>query len=219
MYFPSRVVAGKELAEEIAKKHNGEACAIVALSDGSVVVGAQIALKLQALLCMLVVAPIELPREGLPIGGIAEDGSFAYNGLYSEGEIEELLSEYYAYIEEQKLAKLSEIHRVLGAGNLIRKDLLGGKTIILVSDGLSSGFSLDVAAEFLKPVNYKKLIIATPLASVPAVDRMHVLGDEIYCLNVVDNYITTDHYYDKRDIPPHDTLVKLIEKIMVSWKN
>lgn len=219
MYFPSRVVAGKELAEEIAKKHNGEACAVVGLSDGSVVVGAQIALKLQALLCMLIVEPIELPREGLPIGGITEDGSFAYNGLYSEGEIEELLSEYYEYIEEQKSAKLSEIHRALGAGDLIRKDLLEGKTIILVSDGLSSGFSLDVAAQFLKPVDYKELIIATPMASVPAVDRMHVLGDEIYCLNVIDNYITTDHYYDKRDIPPHDKLVKLIEKIMVSWKN
>lgn len=218
MYFASRTAAGKMLAEQVSKKHEGEDCAVIGLSDGSVMVGAQIALQLHALLCMMLVEPIELPREGLPIGGISEDGSFAYNGLYSPGEIEELVSEYRTYIEQEKESKLSQMHKLLGAGGLIRKDLLVNKTIILVSDGLSSGFSLDVASEFLKTVNYKKLIIATPLASVPAVDRMHILGDEIYCLTVIQDYITTDHYYNTRDIPPHDMIVKVIEQIMAHWK-
>jgi putative phosphoribosyl transferase len=218
MYFASRTAAGKMLAEQVAKRHTGEQCAVVGLSDGSVMVGAQIALKLHAVLCLMLVEPIELPREGLPIGGISEDGSFAYNGLYSPGEIEELVSEYRTYIDEEKGNKLSEMHKLLGAGGLIRKDLLAGKTIILVSDGLSSGFSLDVAAEFLKTVKYSKLIIATPLASVPAVDRMHILGDEIYCMNVIQDFITTDHYYETRDVPPHDKIVKTIEKIMAHWK-
>lgn len=218
MYFASRTAAGKMLAEQVLKKHQGEDCAVIGLSDGSVMVGAQIALQLRALLCMMLVEPIELPREGLPIGGISEDGSFAYNGLYSPGEIEELVSEYRTYIEQEKESKLSQMHKLLGAGGLIRKDLLVEKTIILVSDGLSSGFSLDVAAEFLKTVNYKKLVIATPLASVPAVDRMHILGDEIYCLTVIQDYITTDHYYNTRDIPPHDMIVKVIEQIMAHWK-
>lgn len=218
MYFASRTAAGKLLAEQIAKKHTGESCAVIGLSDGSVMVGAQVALKLHALLSMMLVEPIELPREGLPLGGISEDGSFAYNGLYSPGEIEELVSEYRSYIEEEKETKLSQMHRLLGAGGLIRKDLLVGKTIILISDGLSSGFSLDVAAAFLKTINYKKLIIATPLASVPAVDRMHILGDEIYCLTVVQDFITTDHYYDTRDVPPHDMIVKTIEQIQEHWK-
>lgn len=218
MYFASRTDAGKQLAEQIAKKHAGENCAVVALSDGSVMVGAQIALKLHALLCMLLVQPIELPREGVPIGGLSEDGSFAYNGLYSAGEIEELVTEYHSYIEEEKANRLSEMHKLLGAGNLIRKDLLEDKTIILVSDGLSNGFSLDVAANFLKPIRTKEVIIATPLASVPAVDRMHILGDEIYCLNVITDFMTIDHYYDTRDVPSHDKIVKTIEEIMAHWK-
>lgn len=218
MYFASRTEAGKLLATQIASKHSGEGYAVVALSDGSVMVGAQIALQLHAVLCMMLVEPISLPREGTPIGGISEDGSFAYNGLYSPGEIEELVSEYRSYIEEEKQAKLNEMHSLLGAEGLIRKDLLKDKVIILVSDGLSSGFSLDVAAEFLKTITYKKLIIATPLASVPAVDRMHILGDEIYCLTVIQDYITTDHYYDNQDIPSHDLIVKTIEEIMDHWK-
>lgn len=218
MYFASRTAAGKTLAGQIAERYKNEQCAVVALSDGSVMVGAQIALQLHAVLCMLLVQPIELPREGSPIGGIAEDGSFAYNGLYSPGEIEELLAEYHSYIEQEKEARLSEMHRLLGGGGLIRKDLLEDKVVILVSDGLSSGFSLDVAAEFLKPVHYKKLVIATPLASVRAVDRMHVLGDDIYCLNVLEDFLVVDHYYETRDVPSHDMIVKTIEEITQHWR-
>lgn len=218
MYFPSREAAGKVLAEEIAKKHAGKDCAVVALSDGGVVIGAQIALKLHAVITMLLSEPITLPRENDAIGGISQDGSFAYNSLYSPGEIEELLMEYRSYIEEEKFSKLAETHRLMGLGGVIKKSLLRGKDIILVSDGLASGFSLDVAAEFLKTIAIKKLIIATPLASVPAVDRMHILGDEIYCSSVVGDYISTDHYYDQQDVPPHDHIVRAIEQIMAHWK-
>ena len=218
MYFASRTAAGKTLADQIAKRYQGEPCAVVALSDGSVMVGAQVALELQALLSMLLVQPIELPREGTPIGGIAEDGSFAYNGLYSAGEIEELVEEYRSYIEQEKENKLSEMHRLLGSKGLIRKELLENKVVILVSDGLSSGFSLDVAMEFLKSVKYKKLVIATPLASVRAVDRMHVLGDDIYCLNVLEDFMVVDHYYDTKDVPSHEVIIKTIESVMQHWK-
>lgn len=218
MYFASRTEAGKILAEEIVKNHGDEQCAVIGLSDGSVITGAQIALRLHAPLSLLLVEPIELPREGMPIGGLSDDGSFAYNGLYSTGEIDELVTEYRNYIEGLKSSKLSQMHEMLGAGGLIRKDLLDGRVIILVSDGLTSGFSLDVATAYLKSVKYKKLIIATPLASVPAVDRMHVLGDEIYCLNVVHDYITTDHYYDLRDVPPHKVIVQVLERLMKQWK-
>lgn len=218
MYFASRTAAGKMLAEQIAKKHTGDTCAVVALSDGSVMVAAQIALQLHAVLCMLLVEPIELPREGVPIGGIGEDGSFAYNGLYSPGEIEELTAEYHSYIEEEKANRLSEMHQLLGKGSLIRRELLVNKTIILVADGLSNGFSLDVAAAYLKPIKTKGLLIATPLASVPAVDRMHILGDEIYCLRVVEDYLNTDHYYETQDVPTHEKVVQTIEEIMAHWK-
>lgn len=218
MYFASREDAGKNLAEEIAKKHGGSDCAVVALSDGGVVIGAQIALKLHAVITMLLSEPITLPRENDAIGGISQDGSFAYNSMYSPGEIEELLMEYRSYIEEEKFSKLAQTHRLLSMGGVIKKSLLRGKNIILVSDGLASGFSLDVAVEFMKTIATKKLIVATPIASVSAVDRMHILADEIYCSSVVGDYISTDHYYDHQDIPSHDRVVKAIEQIMNHWK-
>jgi predicted phosphoribosyltransferase len=77
---------------------------------------------------------------------------------------------------------------------------------------------VDLAVEFLKPIATEKLIVAVPFASVQAVDRMHVLADDLYCLNVMEDYIDTDHYYDKQDVPDHETVLKTIEQIILKWK-
>jgi predicted phosphoribosyltransferase len=217
MYFKSRAEAGQKLAAQIVPKYQGKPCAVVGLSDGGVMVGAQIAMKLKCVLTMLLTEAIELPREGA-VAGIAQDGAFTYNNAYAPGEIEEFVSEYYHLIEQEKMEKMHEMQRLAGRGVLIRKSLLRDHNVILVSDGLSNGFSLDIAMEFLKPIRYERLIVATPLASIPAVDRMHVLADEIVCLSVVQDYITTDHYYDVQDTPPHDLVIKTVEKIVSHWK-
>lgn len=218
MYFKSRAEAGQKLAAEIVKKYQGTPCAVVGLSDGGVMVGAQIAMKLKCVMTMLVSESIELPREIAPLAGITQDGSFTYNEAYSPGQIEDFVSEYHGLIEQEKLEKMRAIHRLTGTDQLIRRDLLKGHNIILVSDGLANGFSIDIAMDFLKPINTGKTIVATPLASVAAVDRMHILADDIFCLSVVEDYITTDHYYDTQDVPDHELVIKTIEEVVSHWK-
>jgi putative phosphoribosyl transferase len=218
MYFKSRVDAGQKLAELVTKRYDGKDCAVVALSDGGAMVGAQIALKLRCLLTLLLTERIELPREPEAIAGIAQDGSFSYNHAYSPGEIEDMVSEYRGLIEQEKMSTMQRMHRLGGKGGLMRKDLLRNHTIILSSDGLSNGFSLDLALEYLKTVDTKRIVVATPFASVQAVDRMHILADEIFCLNVIEDYISTDHYYDTQDVPSHDLVIKTINQIIAHWQ-
>lgn len=218
MYFKSRVEAGQKLAKLISPKYKGTQCTVVGLSDGGVMVGAQIALELGCALTMLLTDTIALPREENPLAGITQDGTVSYNSAYSPGQLEDFMSEYHSYIEQEKLEKIHEMHQLLGREGLIRRNLLRDHNIILVTDGLSNGFSLDVAAEFLKPIHINKLIVATPLASVVAVDRMHILGDDIFCLSVVEDYINTDHYYDTQDVPSHDLVIKTIEQVVSHWQ-
>ena len=219
MYFASRMQAGRMLAAQLAKKYRYENCAVVALTDGGAMVGAQIAMELHCVLTMMLSSEINLPREPDPIAGITSEGNMSYNqAAYSEGEIEEMTGEYHGYIEQEKLTRLHDMNRLLGSGGLIKKDLLKGHNVILVSDGMKDGFLLDLAREFLKPIAIEKLIVAVPFASVKAVDRMHIVADEIYCLSVIEDYIGTDHYYDKQDVPDHKTVVKTIEDIVLKWK-
>lgn len=113
---------------------------------------------------------------------------------------------------------MQSMHRLSGKEGLIRKDLLKGHDVILVSDGLASGFSIEIAIDFMKPINTNKIIVATPLASIAAVDRMHILADEIFCLSVVEDYISTDHYYDVQDVPSHDLVIKTVGEVVSHWK-
>jgi putative phosphoribosyl transferase len=218
MYFSSRMQAGRLLAKQLAEKYRYENCAVIAMSDGGVMVGAQIATELHCILTMILSEEVRLPREPEAIGSISQDGGFSYNTAYSEGEIAELSGEYYQLIEQEKMTSLHHMNQLIGGSGLISREMLRAHTLILVSDGLQSSFALDSAIQFLKPVNYEKLIVATPLASVQAVDRMHIVADEIYCLSVVADYIDTPHYYDKQDVPDHETVIKTIENIILHWK-
>lgn len=217
MYFASRLQAGRMLAAQITKEHLGDKCAILALNDGGVIVGLQIADQLHCPVTMLQSGEVNLPREPEALAAITDDGSMAYNPHYSSGEVNEMVGEYFTFIEQEKSHRVSELHRQTNKGDLIKRDLLVERKVIIVADGLVNGFLLDLAITFLKPIKTEKIIVATPIASVPAVDRMHILADEIFCLSVVEDYINTDHYYDKHDIPDHQKIVASIEKLVANW--
>ena len=218
MYFDSRMQAGRQLAKKLAEKYRYENCAVIALDDGGVVIGAQIAMELHCVLTMLVSSEITLPRENDPIAGITSEGNISYNPKYSKGEIDEFVSEYYNYIEQQKLVQMHELNQLVGTTGTINRDLLRGHNVIVVSDGFKTSFPIDLAAEFLKPIYTEKMIFAVPIASVQAVDRMHVLADDLYCLDVLPEYSDTDHYYEKRDVPDHKRAVEIIQDIVLKWK-
>ena len=216
MYFKSRAEAGRLLADKL-EQYKQSNTAVVALSSGAVIVGAQIAMRLHSALAMLMTENITLPGENEPLAAITSDNTFTYNNKFSTGELEEMHAEYLGVIEGQRLEKLHKLHALLGHGGEIHRELLTRHTVILVSDGLSTGLSLDLAADYFKSIKLQKLIIVTPIASVNAVDKMHLVGDEILCLSVLDNYIETNHYYDDNTVPPMEDLIKIITTTPVHW--
>ena len=219
MYFASRMQAGRMLANQLVPKYRYEDCAVIALDDGGVIVGAQIAMQLHSILMMLMSKEINLPREIEAIGAIAQDGSFTYNhGSFADVEISDLMGEYFGFMEQEKLNRIQELHHLVGSGGIIKKNHIRGRNIILVSDGFKSGFKLEIALNYLKPMQIEKIIVATPLASVKAVDLLHVKADDLYCLSVIENYMDNDHYYDAKDVPDHKKIIEIIEKVIVNWQ-
>lgn len=215
MYFKNRAEAGRQLAEKL-KKYDNQQCAVIALSSGGVILAAQIAMKLHANLMVLMSDEIILPGETEPLASMTTN-TMTYNSKYSSGEIDEFVGEYHGLIEGQRVEKFHKLNKLVSDGGAIDPKYLNRHVVILVSDGLQTGLNLEVAADFLKPVKIKRLVIATPLASVGAVDKMHLLGDEIYCLNVAENLMESDHYYDDNIIPDHDNALKIVRNISMNW--
>jgi len=181
-------------------------------------VGEQIASALHCILTMLLVEDIQVPGEDMSFGGVSQNGGFTYNGMFSAGEIEEYTGEFHGYLEEQKREAFQRINRLLGEGGILDSDMLRDHTVILVADGLDNGASLDVAVDFLKPIRTNKLVVATPVASVPAVDKMHMVADELHVLDVKENYMGTNHYYERNDVPSHEETIAKINQIILNWR-
>lgn len=218
MYFSSRIEAGYKLAVELLPLYRYDNCVVVALNDGGVQVGQQIAAALHCALTMLLIDDIAVPGEGVTFGTLNQSGRFTYNGMFSAGEIEEYYSEFHGYLEDQKREKMSQMNQLLGSGGIVDESMLREHVVILVSDGFANGASLEAAADFLKPLNIKKLVVAAPTASVAAVDRMHILADELHVLSVTDNYLDTNHYYDVNDVPSHEVTVAMLNDIVLNWR-
>lgn len=216
MYFQSRAEAGRKLAEKLSQYKQANTT-VVALSPGAVIIGAQIAMRLHSTLTMLLTENIVLPGENDPLAVMTSNNTFTYNNKFSTGELEEMRSEYLNVIEGQRIEKLHKLHALLGHGGEIHRELLQERIVILVSDGLNSGLSLDLANDYLKPVRTEKLIVVTPIASIYAVDKMHLVGDELICLSTLDNYMDTNHYYDDNTIPPMDDLIRIVTNTPVHW--
>jgi predicted phosphoribosyltransferase len=218
MYFHSRAEAGEQLARLLHEKYRYDNVAIVALGDGAVAVGEPIAEQLHCVLTMLISEEVEVPGENQQFGAVSQTGQFTFSSNLQEGEIGEYVHEYHGYLEEQKREAFSKINRLIGDGGIIDRDLLQDHTIILVSDGLHDITILNVALDFLKPVRIQKLIIASPIASVEVVDKVHMIADELHILDVKANYMDTNHYYDQNDLPSREETVAKINKIILNWR-
>lgn len=218
MYFEDRVQAGKLIADQLYERYRYENCAVVALSDGGVIVGEQIAIRLHAVLTMIVSESIDIPGESMSFGGVSQSGTFTYNGNLSSGEIDEYTNEFHGYLDEQKREAFQRVNRLLGDGGIVDEEMLRDHVIILVSDGFGDDASIDVALDFLKPIRIQRLVVAAPVATISAVDRFHVAADELHILDVKENYLGVDHYYDKNDIPEHEATIAHINEIILNWR-
>jgi putative phosphoribosyl transferase len=215
-YFASRAEAGQLLAEKL-QQYRYEDTIVLALSEGAVLVGAEIARSLHALITMLLTKDVYLPDGRTLVGVINEVGGFSYNNAFSTGEIEELETEYRSNIEFAKMQAMHELHVALGQGGLISPEYFRNRVIIVVSDGTLNGMAFDMAADYLKGIKTGKVVMVAPIAGVPAVDRMHILADELYCLTVTDGNFEVNHYYDDNKMPTHNEILSTLNDIILSW--
>ena len=218
MYFENRAQAGQLLAGQLVEKYRYENCAVVALSDGAVLVAEQIAAELHCILTMLLIEDIDVPGEDMTFGGVSQRGDFTYNSTFSSGEIDEYTSEFHGYLDEKKREAFQKINRLLGDGGIIDNSMLRDHVVILVADGVDTGAEIDVAMNFLKPIRVQRLVIATPIATVPAVDKLHMVADELHILDVKENFMGVDHYYNDNAVPSHEETIAKINQAILNWR-
>lgn len=210
MYFENRAEAGKILAAELSELYKNEDCLVIALSDGSFQVGKPIAQALGCLITTLLMESIEVPGENVDFGDMSQDGGFTYNNELSSGEIEDYTSEYHGYLDQQKQQVFQDLNKSIGKDGILDSSMFRNRVVILVSDAIKTGMSVEIAANFLKSTKIEKLVVATPISTVQASDKVHLLCDDTHILDIKPNFMGVNHYYTNNDLPSHaDTLAEI----------
>ena len=217
MYFSNRTEAGDLLANRLTS-YRYENTAVLALSTNGVLVGEQIAKRLHCGLSLLLTTKIEAPGdESLVIGAVDQEGQFTFNGKIPPGEMEEYMQDLRGYLEEEKIRQLYDMTSIIGEGGVTQPELLTGRNIIITSDGIKSGLSIDAALHYLKPLKTEKIIAAIPVGPADAIEALNIKCDEVYYLYIPDNFMGIDHYYEDNTKPDPQTVLAKINSVVSNW--
>lgn len=172
-YFTDRYDAAMQLAKKL-EKYKGENGVVLAVPRGGVPIGYFIASQLGFELDLLMSKKLGHPyNEEFAIGAV---------GLEDE-IIEETQGISLEYINEE----VNNIHRQLkerySKFMVDKKPVdITGKIVIVVDDGVATGRTILATLEMLRRKNPAKLLVAVPVSSREAAERIRKEVDEFVCL-------------------------------------
>lgn len=165
--FKDRKSAGKLLAKRLQGYRGVQGTIVLGIPRGGVVVAAEIAKQLQLPFDIIVTRKIGHPNQPeLALGAVDPDGEVVWDQdiVREFGEVRETVRNE---IEEIKRREREYRHARPGLARLMK-----GKRVILVDDGIATGATTLAAVKYLKRHNAEKVILAVPVASREAVDRI-----------------------------------------------
>lgn len=191
MTFVDRHEAGKRLAEALLGTVS-EDPVVLGLPRGGVPVAAEVASALHAPLDVLVVRKLGCPwKPELGVGAIGEGGIRLVNTPLVEmlGISKEQLDQI-AALEENEVAR--RLRRFRGDRPPIPVE---GRTVILVDDGLATGFTARAGIEVLRCRGARRVILAVPVAPRETLEQIRALADEVVALEVPAYFLAIGEFY------------------------
>jgi predicted phosphoribosyltransferase len=177
--FRDRAAAGKVLAG-ILEEYRGSNALVMGIPAGGVAVAVEIARELHLALDIAVVSKITLPwNSEAGYGAVAFDGTVILNEeLLSRLNLSEQETQTGIKKTEQKVSRRVTMFR----GSRPLPDFK--RPILLVDDGLASGFTLRVAIKALRQAGATNIILAVPTAHSESVQMILEEVEAIYCPNL-----------------------------------
>lgn len=190
--YKDRTDAGKQLAERLTTYEDRPDVIVLGLPRGGVPVAHEVATALHAPLDVYLVRKLGVPRqEELAMGAIATGGVMLLNhDVIRELGIPDEMIRAIAMREWQEMARREGLYR----GDRPPPEV-GGKTVILVDDGLATGFTMRAAIAALKKQGPARIVVAVPVAAAQTAAQLGTEVDELVCLYTPGQFYAVGLWY------------------------
>lgn len=201
-----RVHAGKLLAEKLAPIVKDKNCLILAVPRGGVIVGDEIARRLNLSLDIIIskkITPPDYPEYA--IGAITYDGVLHYGHEWERYAHD---PRFEAEINKKKAEVTRQIETYRGNTNYNFDD----KIIILVDDGIATGSTICAILQWLLQKQVKEIILATPIIPFVTREIIEQFGIQIIALETPMEFSSVGQFYRKFDQIPDQIVISILDK-------
>jgi len=178
--FEDRKEAGQMLADRLIE-YKGSCGVVFGIPSGGVPIASEIAGALDISMDLIIVRKLQIPyNPEAGFGAVDPDGEVILN----KGLLNQLrLSEDEIKVQTKKtLDVIKKRNRIFRGGRPYPS--LEDKIVIVVDDGLASGYTMIAACSFLRKKLPREIIVAVPTGSDRTVDFVLPEADKLICLNV-----------------------------------
>ncbi|MFP4636371.1 MAG: alpha/beta fold hydrolase [Nitriliruptoraceae bacterium] len=207
MPFADRREAGRRLAAEVEGLGLVDPV-VLGLPRGGVPVAAEVARALDAPLDVLLVRKLGCPwQPELGIGAIGEDGIQVVNeDLRRQARVSE--DELEAAAEREH----AELERRLRTYRQGRPPVeLSGRTVVIVDDGLATGFTARAGIEVVRRRGAAQVVLAVPVAPPDTVAELGERLDEVVCLETPAWFTAIGAFYRDFSQTSDEEVIDLLE--------
>jgi putative phosphoribosyl transferase len=205
--FEDRRDAGRRLAGKLSR-FEGERPVVFALPRGGVPVGYEISRALGAPLDVFISRKLGAPGQPeFGIGAVAAGGVRILNQ-----DVLRRLGITDDYVERITAQELAEVERRLRYFRGRRPETeVGGRTAILVDDGLATGVTARAAVQALRLRKPRRLVLAAPVCAAQTATLFRNAVDELVCLVSPSDLGAIGFWYRNFEQTSDEEVVALLE--------
>ena len=205
--FADREEAGRRLASLLEGVADPKGV-VLAIPAGGVPVACAVARECHLLLDVLIVRKIQIPdNPEAGFGAIGPDGEV----LLNERIVDDL-----RLSQKEIQAQVAETQRVLESRERVFRrgrpqPELKDRQVILVDDGLASGYTMMAAIGYARQKEARQVIVAVPTASQRTIHFLQPVADLLVCSNVRGGpvFAVADAYEEWHDLGDEEVLALL----------
>jgi putative phosphoribosyl transferase len=191
--FRDRHDAGRQLARALERYAHQDNTVVLGLPRGGVPVAYEVARALDVPLDVFLVRKLGAPgHEELAMGAIATGGIRVINEqVRSMLRIPDDALARVAAREQEELERRERVYR----GDAPAPELRG-RTVIVVDDGLATGSTMRAAAQALRVLEPRWLVVAVPVAAPETCDEFRDIVDDVVCVQTPERFQAVGLWYD-----------------------